>query len=550
MKSRILYPIIPLLLLCCARQGTISGGAKDKTPPKLLRAVPPNRSTNFKAKRFRIYFNEYIRLKNTRQNLIISPPLEHEPKLLPVGTAKKYLEVRITDTLKPATTYNFDFGGSVVDNNEGNKYGDLQYVFSTGNTLDSLQLRGVIRDALQHSLPSKVRLLALLYRVDSAYSDSAVYQRKPDYASFADTTGAFQLSFIKPGDYKLYAMIDKAKDFIFQPKSDEIAFVSQTIHLNQPDSTRYTLRLFKEVPPFRVLPPEQPQKGLIDFKFEGESRTKKVLLTPERPAAKTLTVADEDLDVIHYWHPFATGDSLRFYVYHRGKRVDTLSVKILPHHDRKKTKPQASDKGKEEKPYKLLLKPQAPPRPDVDYTLRTPSPLIAMDTTRIRVLRDTVPIPFTAKIDSSREKVRIAFDKKPGTSYTLKVLPEAFTDFFGQRNDTLNASFSIPKQSDFAVVKLKLSQAVGKPFFLDLLDEKNTLKQSRYIEDSTATAFDFKYVDPGKYYFRIRVDANRNKRWDTGSAYRRVQPEPVYFYPGTFELRAFWDVTENWKIGA
>ncbi len=545
---------IPLLLtLCllaaCARQGYLEGGPKDTTPPKLLKAVPANESVDFKGDKFRLYFDEYIKLNEVSQNLIISPPLEHRPKLSPTNTAK-YIEVRMRDALKPNTTYSFNFGKSVVDNNEGNAYGELMYVFSTGDYLDSLYVAGFITDALNRSreADSCRCTLAMLYRSDSTSIDSTLYSRRPDYMAFADTTGAFQIPFVKPGDYKLYAMTDEAKDFIFQPQTDKIAFLDTVLHLNRADSTRYALRLFTEMPDFRVLPPEQPREGLIEFKFEGESPSKKVVLDPPRPEVKTLSIPTEEADVMHFWHGFAAGDSLRFYVYNRGALVDTLAVQVLPFHTESKSNPVKKVAGEEESPYKLTLESQAPSNPDADYALRSDTPLVELDTGRIRVFQDTTSVAFSAKIDSTKERVWVSFDKKPDTHYRFQALPESFADFFGEKNDTLDFSFSTKKASDFGVIRLQLSRTIGKLFFLDLLGEKGAVKESRYVADLGATAFDFKYVVPGHYSFRMRVDENENKRWDTGNVREGRQPEPVYFYPETFELRGFWDLKKTWNF--
>lgn len=532
MKS-CLFPLT-LLLCCCARIGTPSGGPKDETPPKMLKASPPNESVNFKERKFRVYFDEYIRLKDLYQHLIISPPLKHRPKVYPLSTAK-YLEVQFSDTLKPTATYRFDFGGSVVDNNEGNPYGDLQYVFSTGPQLDSLQVSGVITDALQREYKPELHPVAMLYRLDSTYIDSSVYRRIPDYAAFSDTTGAFRIPFVKAGTYRLYAMTDSSKDLRFQPKTDEIAFASDTLHLEAPDSTQHTLRLFKEQPPFRVLSPEQPQKGLISFPFQGDSRSTSVELTPPRPGFKTLLGREAHSDTLHYWHPFPAGDSLHFYVYHRGQIVDTLLVRVLPHLGSTKVE-------------KLKLEPEPLASPTAAFVLHSDKPILSIDSSRVQLLRDSLPLPFSEKVDNSRMRIRFTFDKKLGTRYRFQALPGAVIGFFGRENDSLNIPFSLPEARDFAQLTLELSPPLKAPFFLDLFDEKDALLQSRYIPDPKRTAFHFKYLKAGTYYFRIRVDKNRNKRWDSGNAYQCRQPEPVYFYPDNLQLRAFWKVTEKWKL--
>src|SRR5690606_31186767 len=116
-------------------------------PPKILKSVPENFSTNFTAKEIRIYFDEYIKIKDVQKQLIISPPMDTEPNITPLGSASKYIKIIINDTLKANTTYAFNFGQSIVDNNEENPYPYYKYVFSTGNYIDSLSVKGNIYDA-------------------------------------------------------------------------------------------------------------------------------------------------------------------------------------------------------------------------------------------------------------------------------------------------------------------------------------------------------------------------------------------------------------------
>ena len=124
---------ITITLASCANRGTPSGGEKDIVPPVITQSVPKNYSINFKGKEIRIQFDEYIKIKDLRKQLIISPPMDTDPIVTPTSGASKYITIKIQDTLKDNTTYAFNFGESIVDNNEGNPYPYYRYVFSTGN---------------------------------------------------------------------------------------------------------------------------------------------------------------------------------------------------------------------------------------------------------------------------------------------------------------------------------------------------------------------------------------------------------------------------------
>ena len=98
--SQILFALISLsFIIGCANRGTPSGGEKDITPPEIIRSVPENFTTNFSENEIRIYFNEYIKIKDVQRQLIISPPMDPEPDILPLGVASKYISIKIRDTL-------------------------------------------------------------------------------------------------------------------------------------------------------------------------------------------------------------------------------------------------------------------------------------------------------------------------------------------------------------------------------------------------------------------------------------------------------------------
>ena len=84
---------VVLAALQCARRGTPTGGPKDTTPPVLLKAEPENLTTEFKAKKIKLYFDEYIKLEDVQNQLIVSPPLKYNPEVSPQGGASKYVEI-------------------------------------------------------------------------------------------------------------------------------------------------------------------------------------------------------------------------------------------------------------------------------------------------------------------------------------------------------------------------------------------------------------------------------------------------------------------------
>ncbi|MEO1012987.1 MAG: Ig-like domain-containing protein, partial [Bacteroidota bacterium] len=216
--------------LQCARRGNPTGGPKDVEPPVLLRADPENMSINFDAKTIKLYFDEYVKLKDIQEQLIVSPPLKYPPEISPQSGADKVVEISIKDTLKENTTYTLNFGQGITDNNEGNPSSFLTYVFSTGDYIDSLTVSGVVKDAYNKEPDEFISVM--LYKLDTAYTDSTIYQKPPNYiTNTLDSTIIFTLKNLKEGKYALFGIKDEAKNNIFDQNSDKIAFIRDTVDL-------------------------------------------------------------------------------------------------------------------------------------------------------------------------------------------------------------------------------------------------------------------------------------------------------------------------------
>ena len=140
---------ILIIVMGCANRGTPTGGEIDTEPPSVLKASPENFSTNFNSTEIEILFDEYIRLSKLQTELIISPPINPLPTIMPMGSADKVLNISSLDSLIENTTYSFQFGESIEDNNERNPLTNYRYVFSTGDYIDSLKIKGSVKDAFE-----------------------------------------------------------------------------------------------------------------------------------------------------------------------------------------------------------------------------------------------------------------------------------------------------------------------------------------------------------------------------------------------------------------
>ena len=224
-----LFSILILTFSNCAKTGRPEGGPKDEEAPLFVTSKPPYESIDFDKKEIKLYFNEYIKLKDLNKQLIVSPPLKNPLLVTPQGTASKFLNIKILDTLSENTTYIINFGNAIEDNNESNKLESFKYVFSTGKYIDSLTSNGSIKDAYLENPPKNTNVL--LYRIDSSFTDSIVFKRKPNYVTSTLDTSEFNLTNLKEGKYLMIALKESTNDYIFNPKVDKIGFYKDTITL-------------------------------------------------------------------------------------------------------------------------------------------------------------------------------------------------------------------------------------------------------------------------------------------------------------------------------
>lgn len=513
----------------CAKKGTPSGGERDTIPPVIVRSDPENYSTNFSGNEIEIRFNEYIKLKDIAKELVVSPPMKFTPVITPLNTSKT-LKIKILDTLKSNTTYSFNFGKSIVDNNEGNQFEYFKYVFSTGNYIDSLKLAGKVRDAqlVTPEFPTTV----MLYEVDENFRDSLVYSEKPTYVTVTnDSTGRFEFTNLKEGKYALLALKEKNNDYTFQPKNDKIGFVEDYVEL--PTDSSFTVTLFKEIPDYKFARPSQVGKNQILFGYEGEADSLNIEVLSDVPPEFTSTYfKDEKRDTLHYWFkPAIKNDSLVFKVSHQNI-VDTATVRM-----RELFADSLSVVAVKTGTVKLAD----------TVELRANIPLISFDSEKIRIMaKDSSMVEATFQLDRKYNHAKVIFPKKEDQTYNLKIFPGALTDFFGNTNDTLQFNVSTRLASDYGTLNLTLRNVTRFPVIVQLLDSKYKVVAEKYRTENADVFFDA--LSPDKYYLRIIYDENENGKWDTGSFLNRTPPERIIYYPTQIEVRANWSLNETFTL--
>ena len=513
----------------CAKKGTPSGGPRDTIPPIIVKSSPENFSTLFTGDEIEIRFDEYIKLKDLSKELIISPPMKYVPIITPLSTSKT-LKIKILDTLKPNTTYSFNFGKSIADNNEGNPYEYFKYIFSTGSYIDSLKVLGRVKDA--QLVAPEVPTTVMLYEVNATFKDSMVYKEKPTYITVTkDTTGIFELTNLKEGKYLMLALKEKDNDYTFQPQTDKIGFVNEIISI--PTDSSYSITLFKETPDYKLARPTQIGKNHISFGYSGRADSLDIEILSDVPQDySSLVFRDEKKDTLHYWFkPAVKADSLIFKVAN-GNKIDKATVRMRDLYA-------DSLNISAVKTGTLKLKDT--------FKLRANTPLVSFDEEKFQIMaKDSSLIEASIKLNKKYNWTEIYFPKQEDQSYNVKLLPGALTDFFEKINDTLYFNINTKQVSDYGTLNLTLANVESYPILVQMLDSKYKVIAEEYLTENKNVYFD--ELTPEKYFLRIIYDENANGRWDTGSFLNRMQPERIIYYPSQIEVRANWSLNETFRL--
>ncbi len=519
--------IVVFVMASCAKRGTITGGKKDTIAPILKTSFPKNGQINFVGKQITLTFDEYVKLKNVEKQLIISPPMKNRPEISP-STASRVITIKIKDTLKPNTTYSFNFGQSIEDNNEANAYKQFKYLFSTGNYIDSLKLGGSIKDALSKDVDHFVSVM--LYDVGDKFKDSIVYKENPRYVTNTlDSLKTFRFENLKAGKYLLVAMKDKNGNNKFNPTEDKIGFQKQYITI--PNDTVFQLELFKEQLPFKVLKPKQASANRLVLPFEGDGKNVKVILRNGENILPTIITKFPEKDSIQVWYKTIKMDSLKLSIV-KNKYTENFKIKI-----------------KEEKKDVLSFNPSNTTELDFrdTFSIHSSVPLVKFDLSKMQLLnKDSINVAFTTEYDDYNQNLKINFKKEPLQKYKFKLLPKAMTDYLDKVSDSLSYQFTTKNTTDYGNLKVVLQNVKKFPIIVELTDDKGKVVVSDYSEKNTS--IDFNLLIPRLFTLRIIYDDNKNKQWDTGNYLEKKQSEEVIYFPKQIDVRANWDVEQTFDL--
>ena len=599
------------LVAACARMGNPDGGWYDETPPRVVGASPAEKATGVKTRKLHIRFNEFIKIENATENVVVSPPQLESPDIKAGG---KSIDIELKDSLKANTTYTVDFSDAITDNNEGNPLGNYTYSFSTGEHIDTMEVSGWVL-AADNLEPVKGILVGLYANL----ADSAFRTQPMLRVAKTDGRGHFVIRGIAPGKYRVYALQDVDGDYHLTQKGEQMAFNREVIvPSSKPDVRQDTLwrdslridsisrvgythflpdnimlRAFTHVQTDRfftkaerTLPEcfslvftagsnELPQ--LRGLNFNNAERAFIVMPTAKKD---TITYWIKDSALINqdtlrmqmqYWSTDTTGQ-LRM-------KQDTIEVLAkTPYAKRLKEKQKkaeewkkAQDKAqKKGEPFETIMRPEALKvevkvnnsiAPDENVRIELPTPLQSLDSTKVHLYSKRDTLWYEARY---RLRVREGADS----------LAPVGTNLLHKRWLELQAEWKPGVEYSFELDSLALTDIYGttsgkikqgfkvredKEFAtlavsLTALTDSNVVVQLLNEQDAVvkqtralAGTANFYYLQPATYYLRLFVDRNGNGRWDTGDFYRGEEPETVYYSPEEIECKANWDATRTWN---
>lgn len=593
--------MLMIVVYSCASMGNPDGGPYDEEPPKFVRSTPKPFAINSKEKKVTIEFDEFIKLEKAAEKVVVSPPQLEQPEIKASG---RKVVVGLVDSLRPNTTYTIDFADAIVDNNEGNPLGNYAFTFSTGTTIDTMEVSGTVLSASDLEPVKNIQV-----GLHSDLSDSAFMKKPFDRVSRTDSRGHFSIRGIAPGKYRIYALMDGNQNYLFDSKIEMIAFSDSIIIPAMEDAMRQdtiwkdslTIDTIKSVGYTRFLPDDiilRAFKEENDRQYLTRSERDKenhfVLTFSARadtlPTLKGLNFDERDAfiiektdrnDSICYW----IKDSLIYQMDTLEIQMDYLATdtldRLVPQTDtlflankltraeREKLEAKAAEEKEKERKKKekkgekiepeptkfLTLNVDAPSAFDLDRNvyLSFDEPVASIDTAAIHmeIKKDSLweEIPFLFVSDSVLpRKYEILAEWEPEKEYQLSIDSMAFKGVYGLHTNKVKQTMKVKKLNEYGTILLNITGA-DSTAVVELLDGSGkVLRQQRITPQNTA---DFYYLNPGtKFYIRLFNDRNGNGVWDTGKYSEHLQPEEVYYFPKVWEMKANFDFEENWNINA
>lgn len=517
--------ILILLLFSCAQTSPLTGGPRDTYAPTIdsAKTYPYNGQTNFADQQVKMKFNEYIKLNNPLDNILIIPQMETKPT---IEAKNKRLTITFNEPLQENTTYSITFNHAIQDITESND-SVFQYVFSTGNYIDSLQITGKVKDAFTNQ-DQKEMLVALYPKTLEANFDSIPLKFKPTYLTQTDATGNFKMNYLKDGVYYIFSFHDKNKNLQYD-LGEALAFSDEKEFALTPDETfDFELNAFTEKA-------EDVYLKRIGFSYPGKVEVVLSNPTDSFRISSNIPLLEEatgTTDSLVFWLEKSPVPKMRFYIELLGEK-DTL-------------KPIYNGIPEKEESVKLafthnVVQGNLLPKENLRLTLS--EPIAAVDTGGISFFAiDSAEVKMDSILIDLREITFVTF----GSQIERIVIDSgAISSIYGHINtEKIALTFANFESDYYGSLIVTLDTVFSVPVIVHLINDKGDLITSANFESKMR----FDELLPGNYQLRLIFDVDGNGEWTSGSLQKGQIPESVIYNSESINVKSKWEKEVDWQI--
>jgi len=531
-----------LILLGCANESVPQGGEKDVTPPKLKRVTPEDKSLHFNSNKITFQFNEFLKPTGFAQTLI-SPPLDKKPD---IKADNKTVTVKFKSSFRPNTTYTINFADDIQDLNEGNTLNNFNYVFSTGDFIDSQSVRGIVILAKENTPAEGV--IVSLYPADSI---SGIEKSKPYYFAKTDKAGNFQINNIKADRYQVYALKDQNYNYLYDLPNELIAFSDTVLDLTDSLPKMVTLKLFDENKrKLRFDGARSLGPGLIQLTYNKPISTFK--LDAELYSASDFAYTFPTNDTVNYWYSKYYTKKAELFLVANDTLLDTVRIELkniekdslwnsannLLSIQNQAVKRKENGEIQENIHSQDLFKPVK-----INFT----RPIIGINENKsLQIYKDSSTNSTNCKYvldEKTRQSILVDFEKQENTLMRIEIPDSIFQDVLKTWNRKTVYKFTTNKKENYGNLHVTLKTDVpGKYYVVKLLSATNELIQEFFFTGEAERKITVNNIPAGTYKFNVIDDTNKNGVWDTGNFHSKIQPEKVFTYPDTYQLKGGWDL--------
>lgn len=493
---------------------SLTGGEKDTSAPILLKAKPNNFQSNFNSNNIELIFDEYLQLKNAEEQIIIGP---NNGLKLKAKLKGKKINLSLIGDLKTNTTYTINFGEALSDYTEFNILKDFQYVFSTGANLDSISIRGQVKDVFKGDYLKDA--IVGLYALPTI--DSCVYLNKPDYYARTNAQGYYQIKNIKEGKYKITALVETNNNKIYDSDEELIGFNTLILDLKK-DTALSVIEAFRALPN-KVKIKESSLKGnKISLLFNQKVKNINYQLTPK---TAILLVDKKNTDSLEIYLK-EKKDSIKIILSAQGYQ-DTILLK--------------NEKDKKKSFIKLDINNYQNPTNTIYINSLLPLTIINIDSIYLKT--DSLKyIKLNTKLSDNTKEIIINYPFEINKKYELIIGDSVLSNSNLEHNKTIKYQVKSFNEESFGNIIINTNTSDNQIIY-ELLSADKII----YRVISKLEKINIKLLNPGEYKLRIISDDNNNNSWDTGNYLLKQQAEKVNYYPGNIRVRANWDLEINLK---